>query len=100
AQGEVDRPVHSCLIARADVMIETARDVRTEDPVLDEEILERERLEDQVSHMCVVRSEFWRAAILCARVRGNNTRFDYRRKNVKSPVIDRPRARSSHAPLS
>jgi hypothetical protein len=48
AAREFELPVDPGLRARAVVVVEAARDIRPEDPVLDRQVPERERLKDRI----------------------------------------------------
>ena len=44
---------HAYLVARAVIVVEAARNVGSEDPVLDCQVLEMKRLKDHVGHRCL-----------------------------------------------
>ena len=56
--GELHFPVDARLVAGTVVVVESAGDVRPEDPILDGEVLELERLEDDVGHVNLARRRY------------------------------------------
>ncbi len=60
APGELGLPVDARLVAGAVVVVEAARDVRPEDPVLDGQVPELQRLEDDVAGMPLIPQNVFR----------------------------------------
>ena len=70
AAREFGFPIDACLVPRAVVIIETSRDIRSEDTVLDGQVLEPDWFEQDVRHGCM----------LATAIRADNSFYSRREK--------------------